>query len=143
MSAAWQEGPHGTRYHQPQTAKYQYPMGGLLFDARLKRDQFRSQSQVKAQLPSATPPSTILSRVVGGWWVVGGRLTGKMIQIRKAEKLPRKAITFPKPGKTTPVRQHRQVISVLVKTLYILYRGIPSCGVVCTLLTIRELLGEG
>jgi hypothetical protein len=36
-----------------------------------------------------------------------------MIQIRKAEKLPKKAITFPKPGSKIAVTTHTAVVKIL------------------------------
>jgi hypothetical protein len=45
------------------------------------------------------------------------RLTGKMIQIRKAEKLPKKAITFPNPGKSIAVTTQTPVVMILDPTL--------------------------
>jgi hypothetical protein len=44
-------------------------------------------------------------------------LTGRMIQIRKAEKLPKKAITFPNPGKSMAVITQTPVVTILDPTL--------------------------
>jgi hypothetical protein len=40
-----------------------------------------------------------------------------MIQIRKAEKLPKKAITFPNPGKSIAVITQTPVVTILDPTL--------------------------
>jgi hypothetical protein len=44
-------------------------------------------------------------------------LTGKMIQIKKAEKEPKKAITFPNPGRRIAVIVQTPVMKILEMTL--------------------------
>jgi hypothetical protein len=51
-----------------------------------------------------------------------------MMQIKKAEKLPRNAMTLPKPGRTIAVNVHSRVTIVRLNTRRILYRGIPPDG---------------
>ena len=53
-------------------------------------------------------------------------LTGRMMQIRNAEKLPRNAMTRPKPGKMIAVPAHKQVTTVRLITRRYLYRGIAA-----------------
>lgn len=50
-----------------------------------------------------------------------GRLTGKIIQIKNAEKLPKKAITFPNPGSRIAVITHTPVVTILDPTLNIAF----------------------
>lgn len=45
------------------------------------------------------------------------RLTGKMIQIKNAEKLPKNAITFPNPGSNIAVTTQTPVVTILDPTL--------------------------
>jgi len=45
------------------------------------------------------------------------RLTGKIIQIKNAEKLPKNAITFPKPGSSMAVTTQTPVVTILDPTL--------------------------
>ena len=53
-------------------------------------------------------------------------LTGRMMQIRNAEMLPRNAMTRPKPGKMMAVPAHRQVTIVRLITRRYLYRGMTA-----------------
>ena len=48
-------------------------------------------------------------------------LTGNMIQIKNAEKLPKNAITFPNPGKSIAVITHIPVVIILDPTLKIAF----------------------
>jgi hypothetical protein len=45
------------------------------------------------------------------------RLTGKIIQIKNAEKLPKNAITFPNPGSNIAVITQTPVVTILDPTL--------------------------
>ena len=64
------------------------------------------------------------------------------MQIKKAEKLPRKAMTLPKPGKSMAVRVHKLVTIVRVMTRRSLYRGTPVFDTWTRRLT-RWVPGEG
>lgn len=59
-------------------------------------------------------------RCIGG--AGRGEHTGRMIQIRKAENEPKKAMTLPKPGKATAVAAHTAVVMILEMILYIVRR---------------------
>jgi hypothetical protein len=52
-----------------------------------------------------------------------------MIQIKKEEKLPKNAMTRPKPGRMIATSTHRHVTSERVMTRRYLYRGIPASSV--------------